>query len=294
MEIPHYPHSIPLELRHKLLLDPLLPKLDPIMSELTFASLYLFRKAHEYRLAAVEDSIVVLGKPYGGGDDYVLPPLSGNAGAAAVFLLERGVSLYCDKRFLEIPPLNEGGFSIEEDRDSFDYLYRRADLADLPGNRYHKKKNRINYFAKRHDFSVELYSPVHRQGCLQLLEEWQRVRAELENLSALLEVEAAREGIELAEQLEMQGVVVLVEGRVRAFALGERLNHNTAVCHFEKADPFLEGLYQLVNREFCRLAFTDCTYVNREQDLGEPNLRETKLSYHPAELVKKFRVRRSL
>jgi hypothetical protein len=30
--------------------------------------------------------------------------------------------------------------------------------------------------------------------------------------------------------------------------------------------------------------------VNREQDLGEPNLRESKLSYHPAELVKKFRV----
>jgi len=54
----------------------------------------------------------------------------------------------------------------------------------------------------------------------------------------------------------------------------------------------MEGLSQLVNREFARLLFTECRYVNREQDLGEPGLRNSKLSYHPVELVKKFRVRR--
>jgi len=85
---------------------------------------------------------------------------------------------------------------------------------------------------------------------------------------------------------------VTVAGVVRAFALGERLNRETAVCHFEKADHFMEGLSQLVNREFSRLLFADCRFVNREQDLGEPGLRSAKLSYHPVELVKKFRVRR--
>ena len=86
--------------------------------------------------------------------------------------------------------------------------------------------------------------------------------------------------------------MALVEGEVKGFVLGERLNRETSVCHFEKADPFLDGLYQLIDREFNRLLFTDCTYANREQDLGEPNLRESKLSYHPVELVRKFRVRR--
>ncbi len=83
--------------------------------------------------------------------------------------------------------------------------------------------------------------------------------------------------------------MVLVEGAVRAFVLGEKLNDATSLCHFEKADPFLEGLYQLADREFNRLLYADCSWVNREQDLGEPNLRESKLSYHPVELVKKFR-----
>ena len=84
----------------------------------------------------------------------------------------------------------------------------------------------------------------------------------------------------------------MVGGSVRAFALGEPLNRETAVCHFEKADHFMEGLSQLVNREFARLLFTDRRYINREQDLGEPGLRIAKLSYHPVEFVKKFWVRR--
>jgi hypothetical protein len=95
----------------------------------------------------------------------------------------------------------------------------------------------------------------------------------------------------MAVNLGLEGVVVLVEGKVKAFALGEKLNSETSVCHFEKGDPFLEGIYQLIDREFNRLLFTDCTFVNREQDLGIMNLRGSKLSYHPVELVKKFRVR---
>jgi hypothetical protein len=77
---------------------------------------------------------------------------------------------------------------------------------------------------------------------------------------------------------------------VKAFVLGERLNRETSLCQFEKADPFLEGLYQLIDREFNRLLFTDCNFVNREQDLNEPSLRKSKLSYHPLGFVKKFRV----
>ena len=160
----------------------------------------------------------------------------------------------------------------------------------LPGKRFHKKKNRINYFTTKHSYSVELFSPHHLPGALQLLREWRRVRDAKPGSPLDLEAEATGEALNLAGQLGLSGVVVLVEGKVAAFALGELLNRETAVCHFEKADPFVEGLAQLVNREFSRRLFTDCTYINREQDLGEPGLREAKISYHPVRLVKKFRV----
>lgn len=291
MEIPNYPASRPLELEDKLLMDGIFARLQPRISEFTFANLYLFRKAHDYRLTMVDDALVIVGKGYG-GNAYFLPPLSGQIGNALAALLNEGVTLYgADEPYVE-RYLRDRPLEIIEDRDNFDYLYLREELAELPGNRFHKKKNRLNYFTMRHNFTVEPYTEKYLEGSLRLLEEWRRVRMEIENVSISFETAAAEEALKMTGLLGLGGLVVLVDGAVKAFVLGEKLNNDTSVCHFEKADPFLEGLYQLADREFNRLLFTECTYVNREQDLGEPNLRQSKLSYHPAELIKKFLVRK--
>ena len=56
MEIPPYPESRPIGLEDKPLLDRLLRELQPRISELTFANLYLFRSVHHYRLTRVGDA----------------------------------------------------------------------------------------------------------------------------------------------------------------------------------------------------------------------------------------------
>lgn len=291
MTIPTYPERRPLELPDKPLLDEAFARLQPRVSECTFAGLFLFRHAHNYHLSLVGDGVVVLGQGYG-GEPYFLPPLTGDIDGVTRFLLDKGETLYgADEQFAG-RYLGDAAVLVSEDRDSFDYLYQRLELAELPGTRYHKKKNRISYFTSRHRYSVERYGPAHREGSRHLLDGWLAVRGENENRSLVLEAMATAEALETSESLGLEGVVVLVDGTVKAFSLGERLNASTAVCHFERSDPFMEGLSQLVNREFSRLLFTDCTLVNREQDLGEPGLRAAKLSYHPVGFVKKFRISR--
>ena len=291
MEIPVWPMSRPLTVADKARLDGILGQLQPRVSELTFAGLYLFRTAHGYRVSMIGDTLVLLGRGYV-GSGYCLPPLGGNVSAVCELLLEAGLELYGVDDGFVAGCLRGVECQIQEDRQSFDYLYLREELAALPGNRFHKKKNRISYFSARHQHEVQILSARHRCGCLQLLDEWGRVAEGEGNRSFALEMDATVEALTLADRLGLEGVVVTVGGGVRAFALGERLNRETAVCHFEKADPFMEGLSQLVNREFARLLFNDCRYINREQDLGEPGLRNAKLSYHPVELVRKYRVRR--
>lgn len=289
MEIPVFPASRPLEITHKRVLDPLLDLLQPRISELTFAGLFLFRKAHNYHLTMVKDSLVVLGSGYDGGE-YFLPPLNGDVAAALDLLFDAGKVLYgADERFAE-QYLSGRGIKLVEDRDSFDYLYLRDELATLPGNRYHKKKNRINYFTARHSHDVEMLSVRHIDQCLNLLGEWKKA-TDGGSASLAFEVEATAEALQLLEELNLQGLVVKVDGAVSGFVIGERLNYETAVCHFEKAYPFMEGLSQLLNREFAAQLFNDCRYINREQDLGEPGLRNAKLGYHPFELVKKYRAK---
>ena len=287
-DIPQFPASRALIMADKPLLDGLFAALQPRISEFSFAGLFLFRHAHAYRLCRVGETVVALGCGYDGGT-YYLPPLTPEPEPALAQLFGAGYTLYGADAAFVAGHLRQAGLQTVADRDSFDYLYKREDLATLAGSRFHKKKNRVNYFTSRHAYRVALYGSEHEAGCRQILAEWQRVRPMADSSSLALETAACDEALRLAEPLGLQGVVVLVDERVVAFALGERLNRETAVCHFEKADPFLEGAGQLVNQEFCRLLFTDCPLVNREQDLGEPGLRQAKLSYHPVELVEKYR-----
>ena len=288
MEIPPYPATRPLELADKPLLDRLCSDLQPRVSELTFAGLYLFREAHQYRIAAA-GSVIVLGRGYD-GSAYFLPPLGGNVAEALMILFADGMSLYgADDLFVD-RYVAAGTAQIADLRDSCDYLYLREELAALPGSRFHKKKNRINYFTSRHDYSVTLFSGEHLNGCRNLLDRLVQSSFDAIGSSLRLEMETTYEALDSAQVLGLEGVVVLMNDTVAAFALGERLNRDTAVCHFEKADPFAEGLYQLVNREFARLLFQECRFLNREQDLGDTGLRSAKLSYHPVELVKKYLV----
>ena len=290
MEIPPYPASRELELTDKPLFDKFFAVLQPRISELTFAGLYLFRNAHVYRLTMAADSVVVLGAGYD-GSCYFLPPLGGDVAAALKLLFADHLPLYgADDQFVA-GYLATDTVQISEQRDSFDYLYLREDLALLPGSRFHKKRNRISYFTRRHDYSVTLFSSEHLDGCLNLLDKWHQSYRNEAAPSLDLEVEATAEALKCSDMLGIEGVVIHVDKNVAAFSLGERLNLDTAVCHFEKADPFTEGLYQLVNREFAGLLFQECRYLNREQDLGEMGLRNAKLSYQPVELIRKYIVK---
>ncbi|BCS53148.1 DUF2156 domain-containing protein [Geobacter sp. SVR] len=291
MQIPVYPDSRALALDDKVLLDPLLGSLQPQVSELTFAGLYLFMSAHRYRLARIDESLIILGRGYD-GREYFLPPLGGDISAALQVLFADGRELYGADDAFAVNYLTGEDLQVSEDRDSFDYVYLRDELASLPGNRFHKKKNRISYFSRRYDYRTEQYQDRHRDGCLVLLEEWRRSVVEADNPSLEAEVEATAMALKLSGELGLEGVVVLVADSVKAFSLGERLRNDTAVCHFEKADPFMEGLSQLVNREFSRMLFQDCRYINREQDLGDQGLRSAKLSYHPVEMIRKYRASR--
>lgn len=289
MEIPPYPESRPLSMTDKPLLDRLCADIQPRISELTFAGLYLFRIAHEYKLTKAADSIVVLGRGYD-GTNYFLPPLGGDVAIALKVMFTSGLPLYgADDRFVAVY-LDGNTPQITDLRDSCDYLYLREDLATLPGGRFHKKKNRINYFTSRHDYTVTLFSGKYLVSCLNLLDKLAQSTKDDIGSSLRMEMEATYEALRCAEMLGLEGVVVIMNDSVAAFSIGEHLNRDTAVCHFEKADPFTEGLYQLVNREFARLLFQECRYLNREQDLGDMGLRSAKLSYHPVELVKKYMV----
>jgi len=76
--------------------------------------------------------------------------------------------------------------------------------------------------------------------------------------------------------------------------MGEIIAHGTMfTIHFEKADDTYKGIYQFINRSFAAMLVDCIEVINREQDLGDPGLRQAKMSYRPTSFIKKYRISRS-
>src|SRR6185369_13039509 len=140
------------------------------------------------------DALVLLGKGYD-ARRYFMPPLGGNVAGALDVLFSAGMALYAADEAFAAQYLTGPGLEVTEDRDFFDYLYLREELATLPGNRFHKKKNRINYFTARHQYEVDIYSASYRIDCLTLLGTWYRMAEHEQNPSLDLELEATAEAL---------------------------------------------------------------------------------------------------
>ena len=186
-----------------------------------------------------------------------------------------------------------GGFVVEPARDHFDYVYRTADLIALSGKAYRAKRNHLNYLPRAYAGSMA-YEPLteaHVDDCLALAKNWCTLQRCEDDLDLIGEWDAIREALSNLPSLRVKGGVILINGKVEAFTMGERLNDETAVVHVEKANTEIRGLYAAINQQFCEKEWSDAPFINREQDLGDPGLREAKLSYNPDHMVEKYRIR---
>ena len=87
--------------------------------------------------------------------------------------------------------------------------------------------------------------------------------------------------------------IIRIEGKIVAVTFGEFAKTSSkekVLVHVEKADDRIRGLYQAINNEFCKRLPEETVYINREEDMGLENLRQTKLSYRPISLSMKYRV----
>lgn len=174
------------------------------------------------------------------------------------------------------------------DRDHFDYVYRAADLAELPGKHYLKIRSQVHKFWKKYRHTVEPVTPKDRDELISFLEEWCELK-KCESGSFLEhEIEATSYAIEHLSELSLQGLFIRVDSEVRAISLFERLNTDTAIVHFEKGMTEFDGIYKAINMETAKVLVGEVKYINRESDLGVEGLREAKMRYHPDHMVEVF------
>ena len=83
-------------------------------------------------------------------EPFGLPPVGpGNKGEALSYLLQQLEKVSQKPRICRVPKyfverhVESSSYRIVRDRDNSDYVYLSENLINLPGNKYHRKKNHV-------------------------------------------------------------------------------------------------------------------------------------------------------
>jgi hypothetical protein len=180
--------------------------------------------------------------------------------------------------------------SWKDDRPNYDYIYLTQDLIDLKGRDFHGKKNHLNYFHKTFDYRYVKMTSSMADDAMRFIDEFNKRKevpaSEMEMLK--MEEEAMKDVFQNLEKVGYEAGAILIDDKIEALAIGGRLGNKMITEHVEKANVNFRGLYQAINNEFCKNTAAWAKYINREEDMGIPNLRKAKLSYRPVKLLEKY------
>lgn len=288
----------PLTLEDKIIFDKYLKPYNFLTCEYSFTNLFIWRKGLDVQYCLF-DNILIIKKLDFHGDYHFMQPIGysmENLSEVVQVLLNYKVEnkmkyLFKDAETPFIEDLEEifgEALRIEEDRDSFDYIYESSKLISLSGKKLHSKKNHYNNFIKNNKYYTQIINENNIEDCIKAACEWCKQNDCQGYLK--FELKAIQELLTNSSKLDFIGIAVYVEDVLSAFTIGEKANDNMAIIHIEKAATDINGLYAFINKTFVETCFNDVPFINREQDLGKEGLRKAKLSYQPAKLEPKYAV----
>jgi len=283
------PVLYPLTLSDNNLVSAYFQRYPPVISEHTFTNLFIWQPSRPIFFAELENSLVFCVRSAVKEDRYILfgPPV-GKVMIPDVFRAFAG-NLIGGVRIPDRDAENIAAapYVIQTDRDNADYVYRVSDLSELAGRDYAKKRNHIKQCLSSHTCEYVPVTPELLAECEAMQENWCQSRDCGRNPGLCNEANAIAETFAHFKEFDLLGGAVRVDGMIQAYAIAEKLHPGTAVWHFEKAMGNIQGLGQLINQWFSRYGLSEFEFVNREQDLGIPGMRQAKESYHPHHMVAK-------
>lgn len=278
----------------KQLIEKYIPEDVKQMCDFSFGNIFAWGVDEKTRIAK-KDGFLFLRSRFNGVKSYAFPWGAGDAGKALAVIEEdskaRGaeLSFYCvsEEQAGVLKSFYGDRLILTEQRDFFDYIYLRENLAFLRGRKYHSMKNHVNSFQKKYEYSYEALGSENIRECAEFSRLWHKNGVRNPKLD--IEKIVIDRAFENFSELGLSGALIRVEKEIVAYAMGEPMADGKTYCiHFEKASPEFPGAYAVINKLFAENSLGDFLYINREDDAGAEGLRKAKTSYNPEYLIKKY------
>nr|MCR5353118.1 phosphatidylglycerol lysyltransferase domain-containing protein [Clostridiales bacterium] len=185
-----------------------------------------------------------------------------------------------------------GAETVYFNRDYSGYIYEKESLCTFNGHKLHSKKNHLHKFFSLYGNSFS-YSGIKSvediEECKKFNEKWYSLNEEKESMLAR-EKEAVLRMLDNFFTLGLIGGMIRISGNLCAYTLASSNydGSDTVIIHAEKGLYDINGIYPAICSEFLKNSCEKYKFVNREDDLGDEGLRQSKTSYSPVSLEDKY------
>lgn len=255
----------------------------------------IWRDMFDYQLSIYEESLLIRG--YLDDKDLYLfyAPVGNISLDKYINLLKeycyeksiKGILILPEESPVEFDTENENQLSeyLPEYRE---YLYPIEKFCDFPGKKMEKKRNHLHYFQHNYfPFSIEIISSLIIPELIKFTLEFDILHSE--NPQADYECHQIIEVLKNYDSYPFEGLAIRKEGEIIGYSFGEKIG-NTFIIHAEKGNTFFRGIYQEISSEMAKFIlskYSDVRYLNREDDMGDESLKQSKMSYHPTLFINK-------
>ncbi|MBO7230472.1 MAG: DUF2156 domain-containing protein [Bacteroidaceae bacterium] len=172
-----------------------------------------------------------------------------------------------------------------------DYVYDIQKLATLQGKALNKKRNRYNKFiTEQPNYIYHRCSDDEINSVVRFLAENRECQHNREENMRCYEHWQCMATVRNLLKYKQPAGVLYIDGKIAAFTLGEIFG-DTLFVHIEKANHEIAGASEAINRLFVNDILSqhpELVYANREEDLGDPGLRQVKRAYNPIMMIQRY------
>ncbi len=297
--LPAFPNFKKLELSDQADIKAITQKYPPY-SDFNFVSMWSWDVKEEMRISELNGNLVVRFTDYVTGEaDYSFigdNKTNETASTLLNFCQESKI-----KPILRLVPeisvknLDPNIFSIQPDRDNFDYVIPAEIFIGNKSKLTKSKEKSIKRFLKKFEpiiKKLDVDDPGVKSSLLKLFAKWTHNKKNdpLEVRNELLAIERLILG-KCAKDHICTGV--FIEKELVSFCISQPLSNGYSTIHFCKADTSLDsGTYAHVLKENATaLQQNGHQLINIEQDLGIESMRKWKMSHGDYIFLKKYKVR---
>lgn len=183
-----------------------------------------------------------------------------------------------------------GAYNIEEIPDWADYLYDLDSLATLSGKKLGKKRNHVNRFNADHpDASFLPLTPDLINPALDFVRSLEGNPEK--SPAAMYELRMNERALRHFAEFPFEGAVLTtpadgIVGLTIAEPMGDTLH-----VHIEKMRHDIAGAGETLTNRFAMMMkerHPQLIFENRQEDTGDPGLRQAKLTWQPIDRLRKF------